>query len=98
MTVDTAATTQRGIDILTESIPNATVTGEYDDEVGAWTWAVSVPVGEPVEAAEGTEPYQPKAWSSRQFVPTEEAPEPTDEYLRLVATEIASTLPTGASA
>lgn len=91
MTVDTAAVTQRGITILSEQMPAAEVTGQYDDEVSAWTWTVvqPAPTEEDPDATQGT---------SRQYVSTDEAPEPDDEHLRLVATEIASTFPTGVNA
>ena len=88
---DTAAVTQRGIDILSEQIPHAEVTGEYHDEHNAWTWTVLAPA--PTE-----EDPNAKTGASRQFVATTEMPEPTDEYLGLVATEILSSLPTGATA
>lgn len=89
---DTAAVTQRGIDILTEHIPHGTVTGEYyTDPVPHWTWVVTVPA--PTE-----ETPDATAGASRQFVATDDMPQPTDEYLGLVATEILSTFPTGVTA
>lgn len=97
-TIDTAAVTQRGIDILSERIPHAEVTGVYDDDVSAWTWAVMVPVEHPEDAEPLPEGVEPKMGASRQFVSSDDMPEPTDEYLGLVATEILSTFPTGASA
>lgn len=91
MTIDIAAVTQRGIDILQGDLPEAEVTGQYNSEVSAWTWTAIVPA--PTE-----ENPDAKQGASRQFVPTPEMPEPSDEYLHLVATEIRSTFPTGASA
>ena len=96
-TSPTDAVTQRGIGIFLEFYPDAEVTGEYHDDVSAWTWTVLMPMELP-EGAEVPEGVQPKHGASRQFVATDEMPEPTDEYLRLVATEIASTFQTGASA
>lgn len=82
--MSTEAVTQKGIAILSERMPDATVTGQYDEDVSAWTWTVTVsaPTEDNPDSRQG---------ASRQFVPTDEMPEPTDEYLGLVATEIAST-------
>lgn len=84
--------TQRGIDILAECMPDAEVTGEYQEDVNAWTWTVLVDnkIPEGTESSEGDVPLRTGA--SRQFVSTSETPEPSDDYLRLVAVEIRSIL------
>jgi hypothetical protein len=90
-TVNVEAVTARGIEILSEHLPTAEVTGEYHDDVSCWTWTVVQPT--PTE-----ENPDLVVSASRQFVPTDEMTEPDDEYLRLVAMEINSTFPTGATA
>lgn len=83
MSVETV--TARGIEILSAQLPDAEVTGQYDEDVSGWTWTVLVPAptDDNPDAMTGV---------SRQFVPTSEMAEPSEEYLGLVATEIASVL------
>ena len=68
-------------------IPLATVTGDYaTDPTPHWTWTVLVP-------APTADNPDGMLGASRQFVPSAEMAEPTDDYLSLVAQEIASTFP-----
>jgi hypothetical protein len=82
---DTDATTQAVIDAIKAEAPaDAEVTGSYDAEVNAWTWLLTVP--------DPTEENPENAHSiSRQFVPTDEMPMPSETYVAGLVTEMVTT-------
>lgn len=78
----------QGIALLTERAPHGVeVTGQYDEEVNAWTWTIVAQTSE--QDDEGNYLLQ---GVSRQFVGKESKPTPTTEDIDLMATEMTTTL------